>query len=266
MITHVEAIRFDGIETSGRNNPLRVTAEDECGNEYDLYLKFSGQELGINGLARELLHACVGSHIGLPVCEPMIVNMSQEWIESVPYPDLQAQLSRSVSTAFGSKSAGDSWRLWTGNDNVLGDRRQEAVGIFAFDAFTGNPDRRDEKPNLLVKNNGFRVIDHEFCSMTFGALPPLRPWQVGNLSYVMTPGNHIFASLLKGDRYVDLAALIPAWQNLDDDSLFVYEAEIPDQWAGANGANGAVQQALTHLRAIRDSIEQCVEEIERILK
>lgn len=119
MIRKADAIRFDGVVTSGRNHPLRVTAEAIDGEELEVFLKPSGRpELGVEGLANELLAACVAGHVGLPICEPILVEMSPDWISSVPDRTLQEVLRGSCPIAFASKSAGVGWKTWAGEDRL----------------------------------------------------------------------------------------------------------------------------------------------------
>lgn len=154
MIRVAEAIEFLGVASSGRNAPLLVVAETHDGERLELFVKPSGRpELGIEGVANELFAACIAGHLELPICEPIIVSMAGEWINSIPDHNLQTVLRSSSELAFGSVSAGTGWRIWAQEDRIIGNRREPALGIFAFDAFTGNDDRRDEKPNLLIKGD-----------------------------------------------------------------------------------------------------------------
>lgn len=73
---------------------------------------------------------------------------------------------------------------------------------------------------------------------------------------------HVFTAHLKGSRYLDLTPLKPAWSSLSDDALSVYEAALPVEWADAAEP---IRQAVTHLKAIRDRIDECLAEVERVL-
>lgn len=148
---------------------------------------------------------------------------------------------------------------------MLGDRRQAALEIFAFDAFVENRDRIRSNPNLLVKSDSFRIIDHELCfRMRMCLFPKAEPWRIGNLEPHTDPGpnGHAFGSLLKGDRYLDIAALRPLWASLSDDALEEYGAAMPPEW---REAKAPINDALGHLRAIRDRIDECLLEMERVL-
>jgi len=72
----------------------------------------------------------------------------------------------------------------------------------------------------------------------------------------------VFGALLRGDRYLDFEPLRPAWKSLSDDALNDYAASIPAEWSEAASA---IEDALTHLRAVRDRIDECLTEVERAL-
>lgn len=78
---------------------------------------------------------------------------------------------------------------------------------------------------------------------------------------MMEPDAHVFANRLRGGD-LDLNAIRTAWSNLSDNDLADYEASLPWQWAEAGGA---VTAALTHIRAVRDRIDECLVEIRRTL-
>jgi len=236
------------------------------GSEREVFLKPSARpEVGIEGMTNELLAACLAGHLGLPVCEPVLVELSPDWISSIPQPSIRQLLTDSCPIAFGSTSAGDGWRRWTTEDRVIGDRRAAALGILAFDAFTENADRLVRNPNLLVQGDAIRMIDHELCfRIRMLLLPRPHPWQPGNLERLVNSGqdSHVFGPLLRGDRYIDVPALQPSWTSLSDEVLDEYGSWIPAQWASAAGA---VTDALTHIRQVRDRIEECLIEVKRAL-
>lgn len=266
MIRYADAVRFDRLAERGRNEPLRVTAEADNGDEIELFLKPSGRpEVGVEGMANELFASCIGGHLGLPVCEPIAVRMSPEWIASVQNPMLRQVLANSAPVAFGSVAAGNAWRRWTADDKLIGERRPAALGIFVFDNFIENRDRIVSNPNLLIRGDSFRVIDHELCFRIRQCLfPRPEPWRIGYLQGAVAPGDsgHVFGTLLKSDRHLDYMAPREAWAGLSDDALNDYAACLPDEWAAATDA---IDDAVTHLRRVRDRIDECLLEVERAL-
>ncbi|MBR2269867.1 HipA family kinase [Sphingobium sp.] len=266
MIRYAEAVRFDRLAEQGRNEPLRVTVELEDGEELDVFLKPSGRpEVGIEGMANELFAACIAGHLGLPICEPIAVRMSPEWIGSIQNAGIRQMLNQSSPVAFASVAAGNGWRRWTSDDKLTGERRQAALSIFVFDAFIENKDRIVSNPNLLIRGDSFRIIDHELCFRIRQCLfPRPEPWRVGYLHGTVALGatGHVFGALLKGDRYLDYGQLQPTWSSLSDAILDECAACLPEEWADATDAIG---DALTHLRTVRDRIDECLDEVERAL-
>jgi hypothetical protein len=258
-------VRYDRPADSGRTQPFRVAVETLDGEALEVFLKPSGApELDVEGLCCEALAACLAGHLGVPVCEPLLVDLDEEWVSSVTDGRVRAILKNSNPTAFGSVSAGDGWHLWLPSDKVTADRRDTARAIFAFDALIENPDRgRIENPNLLVKNASFRVIDHELALRVRLLIPKPQPWAIGGLARLSQPGGHILASHLKGTTALDLAPVREAWSTLSDEMLADFEASIPEQWAEATNA---VASALTHVGNVRDRIDDCMAEIERVLR
>jgi hypothetical protein len=262
MISWASAIRYDREALSGRNLPLLVSVETTEGEEYEVFLKPSGRpELSVTGLAAEVLAACLAGHLGLPICRPFLVELAPEWIVSIPDSTVRDMLSKSNPVAFGSQSAGLGWRPWVAEDILTQARRAAALAIFAFDAFIENPDRKPSNPNLLVKGDALRIIDHELALRVMGIFPRPAPWKEGNLAHMMVPDGHLFAGRLKGSP-LDLIPIREAWSGLTDDHLSDYEACLPLQWADAMGM---VAAALTHVRTVRDRIDDCLEEVGRAL-
>lgn len=262
MISLAAPIRYDREAGAGRNNPLRVVVETADGEEHDVFLKPCGRaELGIANLAHEALAACIAGSLGLPVCRPFLVELSDDWIGSVHDPALRAQLRHCNPIAFASQAAGAGWAQWSPDDILTAARRPVAVAIFAFDAFVENPDRKPSNPNLLVKGEEFRIIDHELSLFVRGLFPPPTPWRHGYLSHMLEHDRHVFASRLRGTP-LGLDDVHAAWAGLSDDELSDYEASLPAQWAEAADA---VTAALTHVRTVRDKIDECLVEMERAL-
>jgi hypothetical protein len=262
MIRRAVATRFDRLAGAGRNNPMRVVVETANGVEHDVYLKASGSpELSIPGLAAEALAACIAGHLGLPICEPFLVEIDPVWAATIPDASARDVLSKSDSVAFASKAATDGWNLWTPEEKLTPGRRQMALAILAFDAFIENPDRKPSNSNLLVRGDDFRIIDHELSLRIAGIIPRPAPWRPGGLDWITGPDRHVFVGRIRAAE-VDLEAVGAAWRTLSDDWLSDFEASMPVEW---NGAAPFVEAAIAHVRAVRDKIEDCLTEIGRIL-
>jgi hypothetical protein len=262
MIRRAFAIRYDRRAGAGRNDPLRVTVETADGEEHEVFLKVSGApELSVAGMAAEVIAACLAGKVGLPICEPLLVEISSEWIGAVPDVHAREILDCSNPVTFGSTSAGDGWKPWSADDRLPTGRRQTALEILAYDAFIENPDRKPSNPNLLVRGDDFRLIDHELSLRTVGIFPRPEPWRTGYLNLLAQPDGHIFYGRIKASE-VDLRAVRAAWVAVSDDWLADIEACLPMEW---NEAADFVSAAMAHVRAVRDRIDDCLTEIGRLL-
>lgn len=264
MIRRASAVRYYRPAEAGRTQPLRIAVQTDDEQEHDVFLKPSAAPgLDLEGLANEVLAACVGSQLGIPFCEPLLVELSPEWIASVPDGAVRQMLGQSNPVAFGSVAAGDGWRSWLSTDNIGVDQRESALAIVAFDSFIENPDRRPSNSNLLVRGSGLRVIDHEMAFRIRMLLLAPKPWAVGGLNRLIQPDGHVLALALRGRNDLDFAPLHHTWSALSDEVLAECGASIPPEWAAATGA---ISEALTRLGAVRDKIDECLEEVRRVLQ
>lgn len=263
MIRRARAVRYDGQASSGRNQPLRATVETSDGEEYEVFLKVSGmKEVDTEGLANEVLAACLAGDLNLPITEPFLVDFKPEWIESILSVSVRDILTRSSPVGFGSKAAGQQWKIWSAADRLDPARLLPALHVLAFDAFIDNSDRRPGNPNCLVKGDEFRIIDHELAFRLRQKIAPVpAPWRTGNLQWLTANDGHIFANHLRG-KTLDFAPLRQAWSNLSDERIMDYLTAVPLEWMSARDAIG---DALTHLQNVRGNLEDCMAELERVL-
>lgn len=263
MIRRAVPTRFDRPAESGRNLPLLVAVETSDGAEHEVFLKASGRpELGVEGLANEALAACLAGDLGLPINEPFLVELSPEWVGAISDPDTREMLKRSAAVAFGSKAAEPQWRIWSAGDRVTAGREASALAILAFDAYIENDDRRTGDPNCLVKGDAFRIIDHELAFRIRQKLfPRPEPWKPGYLQRLIAPDGHLFGAGLKG-RNLDFEPIRRKWLGISDDVLQEYMSALPFEWAEVQTA---MEAAITHLRAVRDGVDDCVAELRRVL-
>ncbi len=211
MIETAQAVRFSGEVEQGRTQPLRAFVELTDGSRTEVVLKPTSQpHLTTEGLANEMLGSLLAGDLDLPTPRPLFVELSPDFIDTIPDPRIQARLRGANSVAFASTHAGSQWRRWDPIDHVSKDRLQLALRIFAFDAFIGNPDRRAKNPNLLRhKSDGaILLIDHETAfGFRLQLFPRVEPWNLGNLSHMAKRGaesEHVFFSALLGREDLDI--------------------------------------------------------------
>jgi hypothetical protein len=264
LIRRATAVRFDRTEPSGRTEPLRIAVVTDDGVEHDVFLKPSGRpDLGIEGMANEALAAMLAADLGLPVCEPLLVALDPAFIASIPDPAARAVLQQSSPVCFASKSAGQQWPVWNPGERLLSDRIPMALAITAFDAFVLNVDRGPSgKANLLVKGDQFRIIDHELTFRLRTFIPRPQPWRVGEFNSLLTPPGHVLAVKLKKMKDLDFQPIKDAWTALSDAQLESYVTNLPAEWSSAKPF---MDEAISHLKQIRDRIDECLAELVRVL-
>lgn len=272
-IEHVEAVRYNKIMSAGRTSPLLLACERVDGSEIDVVVKFAtGRECKESSLCAELIASQLAADLALPTPKPLIVNWDGLFTEVVPDDQARKIVASSLPPAFGSTFVTGGFVPWSHERKLMNDgMRQVALGIFFFDAMIGNADRRKEKPNLLVRGEQFRLIDHELAFRDFSLfIKPAPPWDLGALGSLETPGVHILASelvkyakeLKKEGKELDFGSIRGLWAGLSNGQIEGYEAALPPNWIEDRQlAAFAVQR----IKDCRDHIDDCVMECRRVL-
>jgi hypothetical protein len=113
-----------------------------------------------------------------------------------------------------------------------------------------------------VKGSEFRIIDHELAfRIRLKLFPRPEPWRQGYLERLVGPDGHVFGPKLKGQD-LEFAPLRAVWTDLPDERLEAYLLALPPEWGAATEA---MEAALTHIRAVRDRIDDCLAELQRVL-
>jgi hypothetical protein len=270
LIETASAVRYYGKVEQGRTGPLRVQVETGAGNLVEVVLKASHhRNLTVEGLANEMMGSLLAGDLGLPTPRPLFVDLSKAFIATIPDADVRERLSAASPLAFGSTDAGSQWRRWGPTDRLGADDLDLALRVFAFDAFIGNSDRSSKNPNLLKRKSGggMLLIDHETAfGFRMKLAPRVAPWVLGNLSHMAAPGadsEHLFHTALAGRRDLPLDIVRETWADLSDTRLGAYDALLPDAW---HSARAPVQEALVLLRTVRDTLQECLIELQRVLQ
>ena len=262
MLARLIATRYDRPSTSGRTRPIFGVGNGADGVEVEVVLKASGGcDRGVGALACEILAACLAADLGLPVPQPFLVEITPEWIAIVPDEDLRAILTRSSPLAFGSRRVGPGFAAWSSGTRLGPASSPTAAAILAFDAFVQNVDRRSGNPNLLVRGDTLRVIDHELAfshQMLIGWRPP---WTLGGLQSIAQPGAHVLLPTVRR-TCPDWAPVHAAWAGLADAQLEAYRMALPPEWGAARPL---VDDACDLIANLRDRIDRCLAELQRVL-
>ena len=260
MISRIEPTQFVRRLGNGKTRPA-ILALEEAENFIECVGKLSaGCEREETSLAMEVLSSLLAGDLEIPIPQPYIVEITPDFISSIPDSEWAALARVSSCVAFGSKLLPAGYGAWVAGTTPIGKMNEVAANVLLFDAVTENPDRRAENPNCLVRGDEIRVFDHEL------AFPPLiigapRPWVLGALNFMEQRGRHIFRDALKG-RDVNWSPIIARWKGLSNGQLDDYEAVLPGEWAASRGF---YRDAIDKIKTVRDNIEGCVAEVRRVL-
>jgi hypothetical protein len=262
MLTRVTAIELVRVAGNGRTKPVMLVCRDAEGAEIELFAKLSARcEQGVVHLVREAIAACLAGDLGLPVPQPFLVELSPAWIAAVPEPGTRDAMAASSPVAFGSRLVGRQFAAWHSGVTLRAETVETALGIFVFDAIVQNVDRREGNPNCLVLGPHLRIFDHELAFAHKSILQWRPPWQPGGLQALLTPGHHIFRDKLC-KHALNFAAVRAAWAGLSDDRIDAYAAGLPPEWAEAADQ---VAASIALIKAARDHIDGCLNEVRRVL-
>ncbi|MGH6861772.1 MAG: HipA family kinase [Phyllobacterium sp.] len=264
MLSQVFANEFVRPMANGKTAPVLIVCEKINGDEVEVVTKFSiGCEQKEISLAAEVIGACLAGDLGLPVPEPFLVEVSEDFIATVPNAEHRDRIKTSNRIAFGSRLMTGQYSAWTNGSLISEAMLSSAAAIFAFDGIIQNPDRRTDNPNCLVRGDEIRIFDHELAFAHAVILFWTAPWKVGGLDTLTEmPGLHIFRSGLRG-REIDFGPIRRSWLALSDARISEYGEAVPDEWSSATKS---VASALQLIKDARDNIDACLIEIERVLK
>lgn len=262
----VEAIQFNKVMTAGRTTPLLLTCEKVNGGTVEAVVKFaSGGECTQSSLCAELIASQLAADLGLPTPTPVIVTWEHEFTDGLTDAQARKIVTSSKPPAFGSTLVTEGFITWPANRRLIGEEaRQMALAIFFFDAMIGNGDRGGMKPNILVRGDNFRLIDHEMAFHDYLLIAhPAPPWMLGGLNGLVTPGAHIFAAqLIKNAKELDFGPIRTAWAGLSDRRVEAYLASLPPEWSIGHDLAAF---AVARIKECRDRIDDCVTECRRAL-
>lgn len=159
-----DAVSFQKIITSGGStNPWRVMVCDEKGvlREFVVKLFTERQMEQQHPIAKEMFGNVLAREFDLPVPEVGLVHFSNKFIELLP-----SEAKKQLDGKDSGLKFGCEWKAMSIVDpsnlkSILKD--YDLATVFAFDNFVFNLDRGGyrKKPNLLIDDEDFLLIDHE---------------------------------------------------------------------------------------------------------
>lgn len=265
MIRTVDARIFVRFLSSGRTQPALCVCEGADAARIDVVVKRADRcDAGSASLAREAIAACLAGDLGLPVSEPLWVNVPAGLI---PDEGGRGEDSQGDSIAFGSTHVGHQFSTWPAGQPIGNGEQQIAAEVLIFDAVIQNYDRRPTNPNCLVRGVDIRLIDHEatfIYGRDAGVIGWLAPWLPGGMQALVDAGGHIFLSSLR-EGAIDFDRIRASWQRITDAKLLEYRAAVHPSLAADPAVMAQVDRALSLIRDARDQIDGCILETRRVI-
>lgn len=256
-------------EEAGASKPLILSVNRPDGEQLEAYVKISDRhKFPISLLVVEALSAVLAADLELPVPEPLLVRFTPEFIDSVDNPEVHQRLKNACSVGFGTRSLPSGSSLVPTNIKLNKSNRQDAAEILAFDALIDNPDRGGQLPvknNCLIYNDKFYIFDHEkaFQSAIAFIIGAKERWTIGGLDHLRTAKTHLFINQLQQSKEtIDFTSFKNRWKKLSDERLKQYIQALPSEWSSELGN---AEKIIRKLTLIRDNIEGCISELQRIL-
>ena len=251
MLRSVVATRYVTPLREGGSVPALVEADDD-----GLYVvKLLGAGHGRKALVAELLAGEIARHLGLPIPDLVLVELSAELAKAEPDQEIQELLERSAGTNFGLDFLPGALPFAP----AVGPRPDAdlAADIVWLDALTTNVDRTARNPNLIVWHRRLHLIDHG------SALYVHHSWQDPD-AHARRPfvqiRDHVLLPFAGSIADAD-ARLAP---RLDRAVLEAMAASIPDGWLPAEAGlpdpdahrRAYVEYLLTRLEARQAFVEE----------
>lgn len=261
MFESVDAIRFDRKMGNGRTTPMLLVCDGPDG-EVEVVAKFS-QGCSVGGLVREAITAMFAIDLGLPVPQPYLVRLTDDFIESIPDSTVVEFLRKGDSFGYGSRRLPDGYAAWIEPAGKMSDDlEQEALNILALDCWLTNGDRHVNNHNLLTNGKGFAIFDHELALMTDSNLFWKEPWQVNALHGARPPQEHVFFNHLRGREAYPIDQMCARLAALTNERFMEYVGTLPPSWAAEIKI---VAKAGTFIMSLRDNLIPAGTELKRAL-
>lgn len=234
MVPKLTATTFIKAFHTGRTCPCLMLCEDDAGDTQEVVVKLRvGNECTGTGLICELMGSLLARALDLPAPEPFLVDVDPEFHAAIAEESIAERLKANAGMNFGCRYLSPGYISWPQLRSVPSAIEQVAAEIFAFDMLIQNPDRRQDKPNLLRKGDDLAIFDHEMAfSFLYALVPDEFPWEGKGMDFAM---NHVFYRGLKGQS-ISFERMQGALEAVDGVRISEYVDAVPSVWKSNNDA------------------------------
>ena len=252
----IEALVPLSVMSNGRTQPLLINGVcATTGGKDDYVLKFkTGNEMLVQSSCNELVAAFIARELDLNVVEPALINVSEEFRDTLIGQSHYNIASESVGLNYGCKFV-PGFLEFVKDQSLSEYQYFQAQQIFALDVFISNSDRRNDKQNMLTDGRKIIIFDHE---MAFGFLYELiknpTPWLIRTEDrYWIT--RHYFYNMLKAAKY-NFGTFVESLDVIDNKFWDKVYTLVPKDWMGdgldqiKNNLNSLVKNRSTFLQEL----------------
>ncbi len=261
FLPSIVALAGGKVFDTGANKPQVVRGVcEQTGEKSDYVVKYLGAErMYPQACARELIASCIANEMNFLVPEPAVINITDEFVESLRGNDAFGMASRSIGYNYGSKYMKAYQQFVTGQKFSEG-LHQKAVDLFAFDLFISNSDRTHLKPNMNTDGENILIFDHELAfGFALEILPNPQPWLILDRHMEWIRNQYLFP-ILRG-REQNFSNFVERLQVLNNDFWNKLQQIIPAAWMSEE-----FQKIKATLRTIIEHKEEFIQQIQARLQ
>ena len=149
----IQATKYFNEIRLGSSLPLIVGGNDN--NKY--VVKLNGGGDGVIANTIEWLSTKLGRLLGIPVLEPVILQIANSFIEKVHDPEISELIDKSSGLNFGTRYEEEA--VDYGENSGFNFSEKLKDDIFLYDLFLLNIDRTVRNPNIIYRNNDLWCLD-----------------------------------------------------------------------------------------------------------
>jgi len=226
----IQALSGDKLLGNGTTQPMLIRGVcTKTGVKSDYVAKYKNSpRMSIESSGRELIAAFIAKELELHVADPVLVNVTPEFVDTLIGKDGYKFASNSIGLNFGCKYFEGYWEFIKGQ-MPTNTQFQDAEKIYAFDIFIANPDRRVDKQNMLTDGDKILIFDHELAfAFVMDIIKNPNPWLLGpaDLSWIK---NHYFYNILKQNEH-NFDTFVESFNVLDKNFWAKVDVLIPKEW------------------------------------
>ena len=230
FLRYVEAIQGTRTFGSGTTEPMLIRGIcTTTGEKADYVLKFvNSPRMSVEASSRELIASFMAMELELNIPEPVIINVTQQFVETLRGKQGYKAAANSIGINFGCRYIeGFMELIW--NQKLSEGQVDQARKIFAFDTLISNSDRRFDKPNLLSDGEKIIIFDHELAfGFVFDIIKNQTPWIFTDADKYWIR-NHFFYSTLTSNKY-QFDDFIQRFNRLNKNFWDKATVLLPDNW------------------------------------